>query len=543
MTTLNRAGAGNWGRIRRWATPPSMIRAATAARLAGDWRSACAAANVDVSPGDYAPFEDDLAHFAPDLLRWHLPRKPGRGDTHLDARQVVQLAGASKNSGGEKNGGPALYVGGTRLGFGSQRLRLFVTEEPLDADAWDDWEWDDGPRPFHAMHDYRARRHLWDARESGALLAGCGWAHLPFFDPAGNPLPEREWGLTERILTLHDAGRISEAWQAAGADIPDPPLPASRWDARIIEQHWLGSLADHVAVVGAARGRGSAQVGIPYGWSYIVRLTGFGDDRLAGEWVKTGYRERDAPWHLDPEPFERPIDAELVRAGVLPVEALHPLVHAAFFPEAEPRRPPEPRAPAVVTGARLRCRDGAWHQVTMTGGRFDIPHTDEERRREQALSALGGQVYGCVAAERAWREPRSALPRALRELRRDLMQRAQHGDLPGVLELLDAGVDPHARDPHGRTLLHHISGLMAGPGDLSLFHRLVAAGLDLDARDRRGMTPLQTAVYDTGSAELVRALLDAGADPEPVDDNGVSLDDTLERFGRPELAFLRSPGE
>jgi ankyrin repeat protein len=179
----------------------------------------------------------------------------------------------------------------------------------------------------------------------------------------------------------------------------------------------------------------------------------------------------------------------------------------------------------------------------MTGGRFDIPHDDEERRREQALLALGGQVYGCVAAERAWREPGSTLPRALHELRRDLMLRAQHGDLPGVLELLDAGVDPHARDPHGRTLLHHISGLMAGPGDLALFHRLVAAGLDLDARDRRGMTPLQTAVYDTGSAELVRALLDAGADPEPVDDNGVSLADTLHRFGRPELEFLQAQRE
>ncbi|GAB3858221.1 ankyrin repeat domain-containing protein [Dactylosporangium cerinum] len=534
MTTLSRAGAGNWGRIRRWATPPSMIRAATAARLAGDWRAACAAANVDVAPGDYTPFEDDLAHFAPDLLRWHLPRKPGRGDTHLDARQVVHLAG-----GDEK--GPALYVGGTRLGFGSQRLRLFVTDEPLDPAVWDDWEWDDGPRPFHALHDYRARRSLWDARESGALLAGCGWTHLPFFDPAGNPLPERAWGLTERVLSLHDAGRGPEAWQAAGADIPEPPLPASRWDARILKQHWQGFLADHVAVVNAARDRGSARVGILFGWTNLVELTGFESPQLTGTWATVGYRDRNADWHLDLTPFQRPIDAELVRAGVLPVSSLHPLVHAAFFPEAEPLAPRAVPAPAAE--ARLRCRDGAWHHVRMTGGRFDIPHDDEERRREQALSALGGQVYGCVAAERAWREPGSTLPRALRELRRDLMLRAQHGDLPGVVELLDAGVDPHARDPHGRTLLHHISGLMAAPGDLALFHRLIAAGLDIEARDRRGMTPLQTAVYDTGSAQLVLALLEAGADAGTVDDNGVSLFDTLDRFSRPELEFLQPPGE
>ncbi|MDG6102688.1 ankyrin repeat domain-containing protein [Dactylosporangium aurantiacum] len=540
MTTLTRAGAGNWARVRRWATPPSMILAATRARLAGDWRAACAAANVDVDAaavdrGDFAPFSDDLAHFAPDLLRWHLPRKPGRGDTHLDARQVVQLAGTAD--------GPSLYVGGTRVGFGSQRLRLFVTAEPLDPDAWDDWEWDDGPRPFHAMHDYRDRRHLWDARASGALLAGCGWTHLPFFDPAGNPLPERAWGRAERILALHDAGRHREAWQAAGADVPAPPQPPNNWTERILRQHWQGFLGEHAAVVDAARKKagaaGGAQVGLPFGWSHVVRLTGFDGGRLTGEWVPTGYRDRDADWHLDPAPYQRPIDGELLRAGALPVTALHPLVHAAFFPEAPPLLPRATPPPAPE--ARLRCRGGAWHHVRMTGGRFEIPHDDDERRREEALVALGGQVYGCLAAERRWREPGSTLPRALHELRRDLMLRAQHGDLAGVLELLDAGVDPHARDPHGRTLLHHLGGLLAGPGDLPLLDRLLAAGLDVDARDRRGMTPLQALVNETGPAFVARALLDAGADPDTVDDQGVSLADTLDRYGGTELAFLRPP--
>ncbi|MFF5227401.1 ankyrin repeat domain-containing protein [Dactylosporangium sp. NPDC000521] len=528
MTTLTRAGAGNWRRIRRWATPPSMIRAATQARLAGDWRAACAAANLDVEldDGQAKLFEDDLAHFAPDLLRWHLPRKPARGDTHLDARQVMHLAGD----------GPALYVGGTRLGFGSQRLRLFATDEPLDSDDWDDWEWDDGPRPFHALHDYRTRRHLWDARESGRLLEGCGWTHLPFHDPAGRPLPEAAWGDTEQVLALHDAGQFREAWQAAGADVPELPDDGSHWNTRILRRLWRGFLGEHRAVLDAARARRADAAGIVFGWNYVLKLTGFDDQRLTGEWVGTGYRDRDADWHLDARPYERPIDAELVRTGTIPVSWLHPLVHAAFFPEAEA---PSPRVGATaVPEARLRCRDGAWHHVRMAGGRFEIPHSDEERRREQALLALGGEVHGCIAAERDWRDPHAKLPRALHELRRDLMLRAQHGDLPGVVELLDAGVDPHARDPHGRTLLHHISGLMAAPDDLTLFDRLIGLGLDVHARDRRGMTPLQTAVYDTGSAELVRALLAAGADPDGEDDNGVSVADTLDRFGRPELKTL-----
>ncbi|MET7418515.1 ankyrin repeat domain-containing protein [Dactylosporangium sp. NPDC005555] len=527
MTTLTTAAAGNWRRIRRWATPPAMIRAATDARLAGDWRAACAAANVDVELDDDQAklFEDDLAHFAPDLLRWHLPRKPARGDTHLDARQVFHLLGD----------GPSLYIGGTRLGFGSQRLRLFATAEPLDTDAWEDWEWDDGPRPFHALHDYRALRHLFDARESRSLLDGCGWTHLPFHDPAGRPLPESAWGATERILALHDAGRFLEAWQAAGADVPEPPQDEHRWLTRILGRLWTGFLGEHTAVLNAARARGTDQVGLTFGWNHVLKLTGFDRPRLTGEWLSTGYRERDEDWHLDTGPYERPIDADLVRLGAVPVSWLHPLVHAAFFPEAEPSGG-KSRTPR--TEARLRCRDGAWHQVRMTGGRLDIPHTDEERRREQALLALGGQVHGCLAAEQAWRDGRARLPRALRELRADLMLRAQHGDLPGVLELLDAGVDPHARDAHGRTLLHHISGLMAAPDDLTLLHRLIDAGLDVHARDRRGMTPLQTAAYDTGSLDLVRALIAAGADLDGEDDNGVSVVETMDRFGRPELKTL-----
>lgn len=532
MTTLTRAGTGNWRRIRRWATPPPMIRAATEARLAGDWRAACAAANIDVdpsldpslNPAAATAFEDDLAHFAPDLLRWHLPRKPGRGDTHLDARQVVHLAGD----------GPALYVGGTRLGYGSQRLRLFVSDELLDEDSWADWEWDDGPRPFHALHDYRRRRHLWDARESGGLLAGCGWTHLPFFDPAGRPLPESAWGPTERILTLHDAGQFAAAWQAAGADVPEAPDDGG-WSGRILRRLWPGYLGEHQAVLAAARAAGHGTVGIVFGWSHVLALSGFDRPRLTGTWQQTGYRDRNAGWHLETHPYERPIDAELIRAGAIPVSWLHPLVHAAFFPEAAPLAP-RPR-PATVTETRLRCRDGAWHRVRMTGGRFDIPHDDDERRREQALLALGGQVHGCIAAERAWRDG-AALPRALAGLRSDLMLRAQHGDLAGVVELLDAGVDPHARDRHGRTLLHHLSGLMAAPGDLSLLERLLGLGLDVDARDRRGMNPLQTAVYDTGSAELIRALIAAGADPAGEDDTGVSIADTADRFGRPDLQYL-----
>ncbi|WP_399890186.1 hypothetical protein ACGH7X_29065 [Streptomyces sp. BBFR51] len=78
------------------------------------------------------------------------------------------------------------------------------------------------------------------------------------------------------------------------------------------------------------------------------------------------------------------------------------------------------------------------------GGLLHIPHSDEERRREQALRAFGGAVPGCFAVQQTWTPGSGRLPKALRAQQRDLFLRAQHGDTAGVLELLDAGMDPCA---------------------------------------------------------------------------------------------------
>jgi hypothetical protein len=74
-----------YAQIMEYASPAGMILEATAARLAGDWRAACAAAAVDVRVDPLevsvrfgtepaAMLEAELAGFAPDFLRRHLPR-------------------------------------------------------------------------------------------------------------------------------------------------------------------------------------------------------------------------------------------------------------------------------------------------------------------------------------------------------------------------------------------------------------------------------------------------------------------------------------
>ena len=56
-----------------------------------------------------------------------------------------------------------------------------------------------------------------------------------------------------------------------------------------------------------------------------------------------------------------------------------------------------------------------------------------------------------------------------------------------------------------------------------LVRRLLDAGIDVDDVDAGWRTPLGTVLFDGGSATLVRALLDAGADPTHLDVHGYSV--------------------
>jgi hypothetical protein len=182
----------------------------------------------------------------------------------------------------------------------------------------------------------------------------------------------------------------------------------------------------------------------------------------------------------------------------------------------------------------VRCR-GEWHEVRLCdNGLQTASHTEEERRRERALRAFGGPVTGCFAVEHAWGNGTDRLPRGLREQRRELFLRVQHGDTAGVTAMLDAGFDPRVRDGRRRTLLHHLNKLDHEP----LLPRLLDAGLGLEDTDQDERTPLHMAVGDRGSPALVDALLAAGARTDVVDRNEQSLIDLIKHYRRTDLAPL-----
>ncbi|MGR4878574.1 ankyrin repeat domain-containing protein [Streptomyces sp. LARHCF249] len=505
-----------WQRIRRYAVPGWMIERATAHRLAGDWRKACAAAAVDIGfelpelearyGADVAEaVAQDLRHLAPDLLRWHLPRLLGGRTTIAPALRIL-LA----RYGGP--GGPTLSVTTPLMTEGPQRLRLHCA--PVVTKKWKVYT-------GHGFisEDWTAVRPFWDARcasELGARFAG----------------PD---GLAERVAELRARGDVVEAHAAAGIECdlavptPQPYQRPADPEALLAQMPLeLTRLAPEVARLVAA-GAGD-RYRIAATWRSYLLLESAGPDRLRARVVEQAEALAVPP--LPRYAWQRLPDLELVRTGRITPRELHPLVAGALFPGAGPAAGP----PGPDTGrpVRVRCR-GGWHEVRSRGGVLDVPHTPEEQRRERAMRAFGGAVSGCFAVQQIWTTGEGRLPRALQAQRHELFLRAQHGDTPGVLALLDAGVDPRIRDARGRGLLHTLHLL----DHEALLPRLLAAGLDLEARDKAERTPLLSAVHWGGSADLVRALLAAGSRIDVVDEMELSLSQEIRRYKRTDLAFLR----
>jgi hypothetical protein len=532
-----------WQRIRRYAVPQRMIAECAGARQRGDQQALWAAGRIDVTgaAADLAP------HLAPDLLRWHLPRALG-GDTTLavDRRYVLVPSGAaiSPDTVVPVLDPPRSIYGSQRLGLGTAR--------------WGDLD----PGQVSMLP-----AHLWDARHAGDLRAAIGGSaeRAPGFTADGTPLPAGALGSGDDLPSRAERVRLSPtlagAFTAAGFVIGDDPAvlwPGHDDDAalRTVDPIRLG-----YDVRLLARQFGLTTWTLWTAYSRYLQFDVDGDTVLV-TWQSVAGRysadERRLP-RLRPELARYQVDLDLIRAGRITPADLHPLVRAALFPGAAAGPPavpvvpsgsgvaaavsgagPAPEvslgfvagpAPAAVDGAvRVRCR-GDWHEIGVRIGRLDLlAHTDTERQRERALSAFGGTVSGCFAAERAWHGAPGRLPRRLRAHREDLWQLMIHGGTRTALELLDAGMDPRLRDSRGRTLMHRVRAF----DHRRLLPRLLAEGLDVNAHDKEGSTPLYLAVVHRWPADLITALADAGADPHLPNQDDMSVIDHCDEI----LAYL-----
>ncbi|MFI9827307.1 hypothetical protein ACIHIX_06435 [Streptomyces sp. NPDC051913] len=374
-----------WQRVREYAVPPSMIDTSTARRTAGDWAGACAAARVDVDldlravrqrhgTEVTARLRADLRRLAPDLLRWHMPRIAPDGRL----RPGLTLSLARYRTAGDLP------------------VQLMVRTPPAWADA--------GQRMSLA---------LWE--ESGGSPAG----HHP------HPHPDRRFRL-DLHRHLWDAGHSGELARRSAVDL-DSSWARARWAAEA-----------ELLCQAEGRSRGAFTVRLDARRRAVLELVAPDDShaptfrRLARELPS----QEVAALPVLPEAAARVLpDLELLRAGLISVGRLHPLVGAAL-----PRYGSGSASAVPIAGTRdphrVECR-GEVHRIALRDGVLSaVDHDPAQLRREELLVALGGPPLPCLRAIDAVHRTPEALP-AVRD-------RLRHGDVVGALNVVEGLLGPGA---------------------------------------------------------------------------------------------------
>jgi hypothetical protein len=153
---------------------------------------------------------------------------------------------------------------------------------------------------------------------------------------------------------------------------------------------------------------------------------------------------------------------------------------------------------------------------------------------------------------------------ALDENTRKMFEGLYSDDVAVVKEQLDRGLSPDAVNETGQTALHvtqnkEMVRLLIEKGadvnavddvdmtpmfnkEVPLARLLVEAGADIHARSERGNTPLMWYAY-SGYVEGIRYLISLGADVNAKNKDGQTAYDIAERFGHSELLdYLKSVG-
>ena len=140
---------------------------------------------------------------------------------------------------------------------------------------------------------------------------------------------------------------------------------------------------------------------------------------------------------------------------------------------------------------------------------------DGHAKRIERLLSLGVNADFVDDGER---QPASFLSRA-----------AQNGHLEVVLQLLEAGADPNPTLPIARALQQ---------GHYQIAEVLLKAGADLNHADRGRPLLTQRQFYRWATPEVVRWLLEHGADPNATDQRGLSGVERARRQGAFDLVAL-----
>ncbi|MGW1060822.1 hypothetical protein [Micromonospora rubida] len=398
-----------WLRVRKFAVPPSMIKSATARRVAGDWAGACAAARVDVDLNLRAVARThghelaarvraDLRRLAPDLLRWHLPRVAPDGLL----RPGLTISLARYHPAGPEDGRAVHLVARTPPAWAEAGQRISLTLwAGLRSEAGR------GPHP-HPRPDRRFRldlhRHLWDTRRAGELRVRSGADRPPTAGPLEAVRVETDLGMPQE----HDCAVhrwVAEAELLLRAEGRPPGPVAVRLGAR-------RRLVLNLPTNGDATGQPALRI------------------------VATAVHGCATPMPVLPDAATWVLpDLTLLRAGLVEADDLHPLVASALVPDHQAAGAGRPGSDGAVPRL-VECR-GAQHRIGLVDGILvPLDHDPTEIRREELLAALTGTPMPCLRAiDEAHRNPES-----LDTVRAHL----DHGDTAGALAAVEGLLGPGA---------------------------------------------------------------------------------------------------
>ncbi|MBF6214936.1 hypothetical protein IU433_14365 [Nocardia puris] len=388
-----------WLRVREYAVPPTMIETATARRHAGDWVGACAAAgfDTDINPRAVArvhgtetaaQLRADLRHLAPDLLRWHLPRVAPDG--LLRPGLTIALARYGPPDLG-KHCGAVYLVARTAPAWADAGQRITLA-------LWDGS--DTGPHP-HPRPNRRFRldlhRHLWDARRTSELRIRSG---------------------ADKFEVLTGPYSVSENLAGKTADLPEGCA--------------IHTWASEAEILLRAEGRPKGLVRVRFGARREV-VAEVSDDKALRIADPPRGTVSGLPLLPDASVWTPP-DLELLRAGAITADRLHPLIAEALAPDRTPitTAPPD-RTDRVKL---VECR-GEQHRIGLSEGVLTaLDHDPAEIRREELLAALTGAPLPCLRAiDRAHRHP---------DCLTGVRERLDHGDTAGALAVVEGLLGPDA---------------------------------------------------------------------------------------------------
>jgi hypothetical protein len=400
-----------WSHVRKFAVPRSMITSATARRTSGDWAGACAAARVDVDLNLRAIARTHGRQLATQL----------RADLRHLAPDLLRWHYPRISPNGILR--PGLTVSLARYPTPTTAFHLVARTPPAWADA-----------------GQRISLALWDPSRP---RDGAG-AHP-------HPRPDRRFRL-DLHRHLWDVRRTDELWERSGA---------GQWQPEA--QHQGLACATHrwpaeAALLLRAENRTDGTVTVRLSSRHRLLLTVNTPDKAT---------TCDRPVLPDAATWLLP-DLELLHAGAIDAEDLHPLVAQALLPD---HRPTSPSRRPTGTLRHIDCR-GASHRIGVVNGVLSpLDHTPDEIRREELLVAFGGPPLPCLQAiDTAQRTPDTLT---------DIRAHLDHGDNASAIAAVETLLGSDAHLPDG-ALRDELETAVRRQLD----HRLYRAGLP-----RVGRTP------------------------------------------------------